>query len=196
MQQALSNNSIENFVIVEYQGQIGGRVHNEPFGQNTDGNPIQVEYGANWAQGLGEPDGPENPIWTFVSEAVLGCSTMSPCRSPGSTAYKGCDMCTDVHPPPLQEKKWNISNHPSDFERIKTYDENGEADFESEIAAFEAAMERMAAEAGTLLEGNIQDRTVEQGLALVDWRPELRQNPKAAEAVEWWLYGEYPSLCG
>lgn len=51
---------------MEYQGEIGGRVHHADFGKGPDGKPLLVEYGANWIQGLGTEDGPENPIWTFV----------------------------------------------------------------------------------------------------------------------------------
>jgi polyamine oxidase len=62
----LSNQSVTDFLIVEYQGEIGGRVHHADFGKGQDGKPLLVEYGANWVQGLGTQDGPENPIWTFV----------------------------------------------------------------------------------------------------------------------------------
>ncbi|KAI0803479.1 putative flavin-containing polyamine oxidase [Xylaria sp. FL0064] len=64
--QALSNHSITDFLILEYKDHIGGRVHSEPFGINSDGKPFVVEYGANWIQGLGGRSGKrENPIWTF-----------------------------------------------------------------------------------------------------------------------------------
>jgi polyamine oxidase len=69
-----------------------------------------------------------------------------------------------------------------------TYNESGEVDFTAEITAFEDALERIGSEAGELLSDNIQDRTLRQGLALVDWKPEQRQYPQAADAVEWWLY--------
>ncbi|KXJ92656.1 putative flavin-containing polyamine oxidase [Microdochium bolleyi] len=61
----LANQSITDFVIVEYQDEIGGRVHNHPFGKDAEGKPLLIEYGANWAQGLGEEGGAENPIWTL-----------------------------------------------------------------------------------------------------------------------------------
>jgi polyamine oxidase len=64
--QTLTNQGVEDFVIVEYQDEIGGRVHHAEFGQDDNGQPLVVEFGANWAQGLGVPDGPENPIWTLV----------------------------------------------------------------------------------------------------------------------------------
>ncbi|KAJ5100587.1 hypothetical protein N7456_006639 [Penicillium angulare] len=66
--QALSNSSIHDFVIIEYQSQLGGRVHHTTFGKDENGDPYTVELGANWVQGLGSPGGPENPIWTFAKK--------------------------------------------------------------------------------------------------------------------------------
>ncbi|KAJ5248812.1 hypothetical protein N7468_000263 [Penicillium chermesinum] len=63
--QALSNASMHDFVIIEYQDQLGGRVHHTDFGKKPNGDPYTVELGANWIQGLGSPGGPENPVWTF-----------------------------------------------------------------------------------------------------------------------------------
>ncbi|PVI02146.1 polyamine oxidase-like protein [Periconia macrospinosa] len=63
--QALTNQSITDFLIVEYNGDIGGRMVHTPFGADQAGNPYTVELGANWIQGLGTEGGPENPIWTF-----------------------------------------------------------------------------------------------------------------------------------
>ncbi|KAI4593551.1 hypothetical protein KJ359_009237 [Pestalotiopsis sp. 9143b] len=69
-----------------------------------------------------------------------------------------------------------------------TYNESGEIDFISELEAFEDALDRLAAEAGELLVDNIQDRTIREGLSLIGWKPEQREYPAAAEAVEWFLY--------
>ncbi|KAH7126067.1 hypothetical protein EDB81DRAFT_730430 [Dactylonectria macrodidyma] len=63
--QALSNSSISDFIIVERNDYIGGRVKHTTFGSKPDGLPYVVELGANWIQGLGSPGGPENPIWTL-----------------------------------------------------------------------------------------------------------------------------------
>lgn len=47
--QALSNASVTDFVIIEYNDRIGGRVLNRPFGNRPDGNgKYFVELGANW----------------------------------------------------------------------------------------------------------------------------------------------------
>ncbi|ETS81188.1 hypothetical protein PFICI_06190 [Pestalotiopsis fici W106-1] len=156
--QALSNHSVKDFLIVELQDEIGGRVHHAEFGKGTNGRPILVEFGANWAQGLGGHDhrhpgivSLENPIWRL-------------------------------------EKKWNIKNHYSNLSSISTYNESGAANFSSELPEFEGFLDRLAVEAGELLTDNIQDRTIREGLSLIGWKPEQRANPAAAEAVEWFMY--------
>ncbi|KAI0126898.1 putative flavin-containing polyamine oxidase [Xylariales sp. AK1849] len=149
--QALANQSIDDFLIIELQGEIGGRVHHATFGQGPDGTPLLIEYGANWAQGLGTPGHSENPIWTL-------------------------------------EKKWGIANTQSNFSRIITYNESGAVDFASEIDEFDEALRLLAEEGGEILSGNLQDRTIREGLSLVGWKPQQRAYPAAADAVEWWLY--------
>lgn len=69
--QALSNASITDFVIVDVNPYIGGRVKSAKFGKDSDGNPYTVELGANWVQGLGTPQGPENPIWSLARKHNL-----------------------------------------------------------------------------------------------------------------------------
>ncbi|KAG5986014.1 hypothetical protein E4U54_005667 [Claviceps lovelessii] len=44
----LANNSITDFIIIEYNERIGGRATNAEFGQQKDGSPYKVEIGANW----------------------------------------------------------------------------------------------------------------------------------------------------
>ncbi|KAI9659120.1 MAG: hypothetical protein M1821_002080 [Bathelium mastoideum] len=66
LQQVLANRSIGDFVIVEHNAQIGGRVAHTTFG--AKGKTFTVELGANWVQGLGSPGGPENPIWTLAKK--------------------------------------------------------------------------------------------------------------------------------
>jgi polyamine oxidase len=63
--QALANASLTDFIIVDRNDYIGGRVAHTTFGQKSDGSPYVVELGANWIQGLGSEGGPENPIWSF-----------------------------------------------------------------------------------------------------------------------------------
>ncbi|KAF2032882.1 amine oxidase [Setomelanomma holmii] len=69
--QALANQSVTNFLILEYNDDIGGRVHNTKLGSDENGKPYTVELGANWIQGLGVEDGPENPVWTFSKQVNL-----------------------------------------------------------------------------------------------------------------------------
>ncbi|RHZ63441.1 uncharacterized protein CDV56_107482 [Aspergillus thermomutatus] len=66
--EALSANHINDFVIIEYQDRIGGRMHNVKFGKGPDGSPYTVEAGANWVQGTVKDDGPENPIYTLAKK--------------------------------------------------------------------------------------------------------------------------------
>ncbi|KAI1143641.1 putative flavin-containing polyamine oxidase [Hypoxylon sp. FL0543] len=69
--QALSNASVSDFLIVERNNYIGGRVAHTNFGSKPDGTPYVVELGANWVQGLGSEGGPENPIWTLAKKYGL-----------------------------------------------------------------------------------------------------------------------------
>ncbi|TAQ83149.1 hypothetical protein B7494_g8527 [Chlorociboria aeruginascens] len=68
--QTLSNLSLPDFLILEHNPTIGGRVAHTTFGLSPSGTPYVVELGANWVQGLGTPDsgGPENPIWTLAKK--------------------------------------------------------------------------------------------------------------------------------
>jgi polyamine oxidase len=67
--QALHNASVTEFIIVDVNDYIGGRVKHTTFGKNAStGEPYVVELGANWVQGLGSEGGPENPIWTLAKK--------------------------------------------------------------------------------------------------------------------------------
>ncbi|MCJ1415425.1 hypothetical protein MMC32_001757 [Xylographa parallela] len=52
--QALTNASVHDFLIVEYNDVIGGRVAHTTFGVKADGSPYTVELGANWVQGYSD----------------------------------------------------------------------------------------------------------------------------------------------
>lgn len=69
--QTLHNNSINDFVIVEYNGEVGGRVAQTTFGKDSTGNPYVVELGANWVQGIATAGGPVNPIWILAEKYNL-----------------------------------------------------------------------------------------------------------------------------
>jgi polyamine oxidase len=88
-QQALSNQSISDFLILEYNDWIGGRMVSTEFGEDENGDPYIIELGANWIQGLGAEGGPENPVWTFSKQSNLSntYSDFSSIRSYDSTGY-------------------------------------------------------------------------------------------------------------
>jgi polyamine oxidase len=69
--QTLANHSVTDFLIVEYNGELGGRVAHTTFGAKPDGSPYIVELGANWVQGLQTDDGPANPIWLLAQKYDL-----------------------------------------------------------------------------------------------------------------------------
>jgi polyamine oxidase len=69
--QAMSNASMTDFIIVDVNSYIGGRVAHTTFGKDPDGNPYTVELGENWVQGLVSEGGPENPIWTLAKKYNL-----------------------------------------------------------------------------------------------------------------------------
>lgn len=66
--QTLHNASISDFVIVEHNDYIGGRVKNAAFGTAPDGTPYHVELGANWVEGLESTTGNINPIWALAQK--------------------------------------------------------------------------------------------------------------------------------
>lgn len=70
--QTLANNSITDFVIVEYNGDLGGRVAHTTFGNDSTGQPYTIELGANWVQGLeNDETGAVNPIWLLAQKYGL-----------------------------------------------------------------------------------------------------------------------------
>ncbi|KAL2841413.1 hypothetical protein BJY01DRAFT_257019 [Aspergillus pseudoustus] len=65
--QTLANASITDFLLLEYQDRLGGRVMHTDFGQDPSGEPYVVEFGANWIQGLGS-ETTENPVWALAKK--------------------------------------------------------------------------------------------------------------------------------
>ncbi|RAH58895.1 polyamine oxidase [Aspergillus piperis CBS 112811] len=51
--ETLHNNCVEDFIVLEYQDRIGGRMHEVTFGK---GQQYVVEAGANWVHGTGGPE--------------------------------------------------------------------------------------------------------------------------------------------
>ncbi|KAF2018576.1 amine oxidase [Aaosphaeria arxii CBS 175.79] len=150
--QTLSNLSINDFIIVEYNNGIGGRLTNKDFGEKKSGDgQYTVELGANWVQGLRSVDsGEDNPIWRLA-------------------------------------RKWNISNEESDYSSIKTYNENGEADFSSLFDEFQEATNALEDDA-TALADKYQDRSVRAGLRRGGWNPAKTDSPAGAVAVEYFSW--------
>lgn len=70
--QALANHSVADFVILERNDYVGGRMAHTTFGDRGDGTgaPYVVELGANWVQGLGAAaqPGAENPVWALAKK--------------------------------------------------------------------------------------------------------------------------------
>lgn len=62
----LSKHGIDDFLILEATGRIGGRLQEHHFEGYT------VEIGANWVEGVGGEK--ENPIWTLANEYNLTLS--------------------------------------------------------------------------------------------------------------------------
>jgi polyamine oxidase len=69
--QTLHINSINDFLIVEYDADIGSRVAHTNFNKDSIGKPYVVELVANWVQGLVSPGGPANPIWILAERYNL-----------------------------------------------------------------------------------------------------------------------------
>ncbi|KAH6884599.1 hypothetical protein B0T10DRAFT_462929 [Thelonectria olida] len=66
--QALSNASVSDFLIVDRNDYIGGRMRHASFGSSPEGVPYTVELGANWIEGLGSLDTHVNPIWNLAQK--------------------------------------------------------------------------------------------------------------------------------
>ncbi|KAF5613362.1 n1-acetylpolyamine oxidase [Fusarium tjaetaba] len=69
--QNLTNAGIDDFIIVEYNDYIGGRMRKQSFGKNADGKPYTIEFGANWVEGIGSEATHENPIWQLAKKYDL-----------------------------------------------------------------------------------------------------------------------------
>ncbi|KAF2689185.1 amine oxidase [Lentithecium fluviatile CBS 122367] len=70
----LTANNITDFLIVETNDRIGGRIRSHSFGHNPKtGLPYTIELGANWVHGTHVPSAntPENPVWALAQAANL-----------------------------------------------------------------------------------------------------------------------------
>ncbi|KAL9561087.1 hypothetical protein ACKAV7_014442 [Fusarium commune] len=66
--QTLHNASIHDFIILEHNDYVGGRMKHTTFGESSDGTTLTVELGANWIEGLQNPSGEINPIWRLAQK--------------------------------------------------------------------------------------------------------------------------------
>jgi len=60
----LHENGMDDFLIVEARGELGGRMQNYEIG--VPGKQYSIELGPNWIQGTQTGDGPANPILTLA----------------------------------------------------------------------------------------------------------------------------------
>ncbi|CEL01768.1 hypothetical protein ASPCAL01346 [Aspergillus calidoustus] len=102
----------------------------------------------------------------------------------GANWIQGLGSETAENPVWALAKKHNLSNTPSNYDSILTYDETGYADYTATLAQYALAREKASLHAGRILTSNLQDMTARSGLALAGWRP--RRDDMAAQAVEWW----------
>ncbi|KAH7116903.1 putative flavin-containing polyamine oxidase [Dendryphion nanum] len=69
--QALKEDGIADFVIVDSNSHIGGRLYPADFGKSPGGIPYRVEQGANWVHGTVTTPGAMNPIYTLAQKYNL-----------------------------------------------------------------------------------------------------------------------------
>ncbi|KAL9948668.1 hypothetical protein D7B24_000626 [Verticillium nonalfalfae] len=69
--QSLSGAGLDDFLILEHNDFIGGRVHHTTFGAKPDGSPYTVELGANWIEGVGATGPVKNPILEATDKAKI-----------------------------------------------------------------------------------------------------------------------------
>ncbi|THH28146.1 hypothetical protein EUX98_g6045 [Antrodiella citrinella] len=72
---ALHENGISDFIILEARHELGGRMTSRSFG--TTDNQYTVELGANWIQGTQAKGGLENPIWGLGKKHNIATRTSS-----------------------------------------------------------------------------------------------------------------------
>jgi polyamine oxidase len=65
----LHEKGIDDFLIVEARGELGGRMQNYEIG--VPGEQYTIELGPNWIQGTQTGDGPINPILTLAQKYHL-----------------------------------------------------------------------------------------------------------------------------
>ncbi|KAM0542365.1 hypothetical protein ACHAPJ_012831 [Fusarium lateritium] len=92
--QNLTDSGIKEFVIIEHNDYIGGRLRKHSFGKNAEGKPYTVEFGANWVEGIGSEKTHENPIWRLAEKYDLK-STESDYENYKTFDHKGATDWSD-----------------------------------------------------------------------------------------------------
>lgn len=178
---------MSDFVIVEYNSEIGGRCRWTKFGNDSEGNQYTVELGANWVYVVNAdtaqsrekadvqfPPDPGNCYRRRPGEPDLDLGTASILHSDSLPVY----ILT-----PLQAKKYNLISTFSNLSSIQTYSENGQVDYLAKLDDFEEGYAYVELDSGMILSENLQDRSFRAGLNLAGYKPGL--DPEAS-AWEWY----------
>ncbi|KHN97325.1 Amine oxidase [Metarhizium album ARSEF 1941] len=179
--QALSNNSITDFVIIEYNDRLGGRATQADFGKQDDGSPYVVELGPNWVCIVAKHF--RLPPWWW---SPMGRRETNRPESDLGSGQSGRPGVSTENPIWTLAKKHKLKNTPSNYSSILTYDENGHTDYSRMLDEYDAAWAKASARAGRMLAENMQDETARAGLALAGWNP--RHGDMKRQAVEWWRW--------
>ncbi|KAL2066174.1 hypothetical protein VTL71DRAFT_2245 [Oculimacula yallundae] len=166
--QALSESGVDDFIIVEYNSEIGGRCRHTNFGEDKNGDPYTVELGANWVQGTVTNDGPENPIWTLAKKHNLS-----------SQVSDGTSLLTYDQTGPVDYVK-----------KLKTFDHHY-----SKVEGGEIRVPSHDESQLPLVHENLKHGSVRFALSEVGYHPE--EDPQS-RAVEWYRmdyeYAQPPEL--
>ena len=83
-------------------------------------------------------------------------------------------------------KKWGINNTYSDFDSLKTYDETGEVTVDDKLwEEWEEAYSGVEQDAGEILTGNLQDRSMRTQLRVNGWKPKPTGD-QWRQTIEWY----------
>lgn len=168
----LSSQGFTNYLLVEAQPEIGGRLKSGQIGGHT------VEFGANWIQGLD-------------ATTVNGSTGFND----GNPTAALDDLPMDQVNPILRlAVKHGLQSVNNDiYGSITTYDDNGLADYSDAIDAADDAFYSIVAGAGAQLDERGPDLSVKSGSTLSDWRPRTKHE-KAADWLMWdFEYAQTPS---
>ena len=199
---------MNDFLLIEYNGRVGGRVAHTTFGKKVDGTPYTIERGANWVRTYHSSklaaliqvpgSGAWRSWWTRKSHLDLGGSThlSSFCyrRTLSSTQAKKYSLSnTQGLPLPTQRSYFLTATSYSNFSNIEMFTSEGPVGYTNLVNVYEDAYTSVEQDAGRILGYNLQDRSFTAGLTLAGWQPTL---DAMSEAIEWlefdFEYGNSP----